>query len=74
MSKQVLHEIIKEIKESCYFSLITDSIPGTSHINKLAVVLRYVSLSDACDCERIIRLLRGVSHIAEALEEYSFLA
>lgn len=69
MSKQVLDEIIKEINQARYFALIIDSTPDASHCDQLAVVIRYVSLKDACASERLIRLLPRISHKAKGLEE-----
>lgn len=69
MSKRVLQEILKEIKQARYFSLIIDSTPDASHTDQLAVALRYVSLSKACANERLVQLLPNVSHKAIGMEE-----
>lgn len=69
MSNQVLHIIINEINQARYFALIIDSTPDASHSDQLAVVLRYVSLTDACATERLVKLLPRISHKSEGLEE-----
>jgi hypothetical protein len=69
MSKEVLKQILNEIKQARYFSLIIDSTPDVSHTDQLAVVLRYVSLPNACANERLIQLLPNVCHKSGSLEE-----
>lgn len=69
MGTKVLNQIIKEVNEAHYFSLIVDSTPDMSHTDQLAVVLRYVSLNDACAKERLVQLLPGVGHKAESLQQ-----
>lgn len=69
MGGLVFKQILKEVSDARYFSIIVDSTPDVSNIDQLAFVLRYVSLSDACPKERLIALLPAVSHKAEDLEE-----
>lgn len=68
MGSKVIRQIIKEINEAHYFSLIVDSTPDVSHTDQLAVVLRYVSLTDASAKERLVKLLPNIGHKAENLE------
>ncbi|KAG8336398.1 Protein unc-80 [Homalodisca vitripennis] len=55
-------------KQARYLSLIIDSTPDESHTDQLAVVLRYVSLPNACANERLIQLLPSVCHKSGSLD------
>ena len=41
MGNEVLLEIIKQLQETKYFSLILDSTPDRAHRDQFAVVVRY---------------------------------
>ena len=46
VSAKVQSEIIKEIQEAKYYSIIFDSTPDVSHKDQLTEIIRYVKLSD----------------------------
>lgn len=43
MANKVLNNIIENVKQAKYFSLIVDSTPDITHTDHLSVVLRYVN-------------------------------
>jgi len=56
MGDKVLKHIIEEIKNSKYFGMI-DSTPDITHIDQLAIVLRYVNC-DGQPVERFVKIPR----------------
>jgi len=64
MADKVLIVIVEEIKNAKYFGLIVDSTPDVTHIDQLAIVLRYVK-SDGQVIERFIKCIDIYSHNAE---------
>ncbi|XP_025421533.1 uncharacterized protein LOC112691485 [Sipha flava] len=66
MADKVLNVIVEEIKNAKYFGLIVDSTPDVTHIDQLAIVLRYVK-SDGQAIERFIKFIDIYSHNAEYL-------
>lgn len=67
MSDRVLKEIVKQIQQAKYFGLIVDSTPDISHIDQLAIVLRYVNQDEPV--ERFLKFIPIHSHSSEHLHE-----
>ena len=42
LGKKVKHLILEEIKAAKYFSILLDSTPNVSHIDQVALIVRYV--------------------------------
>jgi hypothetical protein len=68
MANYVREKIVKEIKEAVYFCLIVDSTPSISHVDELAVVIRYVSQHGE-PVERFLSFLPNVGHKGEQMEK-----
>lgn len=66
MGDKVLKHIIEEIKNSKYFGMIVDSTPDITHIDQLAIVLRYVNC-DGQPVERFVKFQDIYGHTAEYL-------
>lgn len=64
----VRSQIIGEIKEAKYFSIIVDSTPDVSHTDQLTVAFRYVN-SDGQPVERFVEFVPFTSHKAQSLED-----
>ena len=47
LGKKVKHLILEEIKASKYFSILLDSIPDVSHIDQMALIVRYVKVDSS---------------------------
>lgn len=75
MAKKVVHEMVNELKENKYFSLVVDSTPDVGHVDQLSIILRYVA-RDGSPVERFFKFLPRVGHKAKDLKEAvdSFLA
>ena len=67
MGNQVLAVIVKELQQSKYISLSIDSTPDISHIDQLAIVVRYIRMSDGEVVERFFTFIPIESHTGEAL-------
>jgi len=59
--------IIAEVKSSKYFSIIVDSTPDISHVDELALVLRYVPVDKVNAVERFLKFLPNVGHKAKEM-------
>lgn len=68
MGKTVSEEIVKEIVESKYFSIIVDSTPDVSHCDQLSFVIRYVN-RDGLPRERFLEFIRNTGHTGEELAD-----
>lgn len=66
MAEKVINHIIKDIKESKYYSISIDSTPDISHVDKLAFIIRYVK--NGVPVERFLEFLSNSGHKAEDLE------
>lgn len=66
MSHKVTEEILTEIKAAKYFSLVVDSTPDISHVDQLAVIIRYVT-KKGIPVERFLCFLPNIGHKAEGL-------
>ena len=44
LRKKVKHLILEEIKAAKYFSILLDTIPDASHIDQMALIVRYVKI------------------------------
>lgn len=66
MGDKVLKHIKEEIKNAKYFGMIVDSTPDITHIDQLAIVLRYVSC-DGQPVERFLKFQDIYGHTAEYL-------
>lgn len=62
VANKVRNEIIAEVKESKYFSIIVDSTPDVSHADELSFVLRYVPVNQSKAVERFLKFLPNVGH------------
>lgn len=60
--------ILDEIKCSKYFSIIVDSTPDISHVDELALIIRYVK-KDGTPVERFIQYIPNVGHKGKAMEQ-----
>ena len=47
LGKKVKHFILEEIKAPKYFSILLDSIPDVSHIDQMALIVRYVKVDSS---------------------------
>ena len=47
LGKKVKHLILEEIKAAKYFSILLDSIPDVSHIDQMALIVRYVKVDSS---------------------------
>ncbi len=68
LGSRVLQEIVKEVKESKYFSIIVDSTPDISHIDELSFIIWYVQ-KDGVPVEKFVGFLPNVGHKFEQLVE-----
>lgn len=68
MANQVTGQIIKEIKNARYYSIIVDSIPDVSHNDQLSLIIRYVS-ENGTPVERFICFLEKSGHKSEELAD-----
>uniref|UniRef100_A0A8C5E2Z2 TTF-type domain-containing protein n=1 Tax=Gouania willdenowi TaxID=441366 RepID=A0A8C5E2Z2_GOUWI len=69
MAKKVLHAIVKEVKDGKYFSIIVDSTPDITHVDQLALVIRYVLKKSGEPVERFLEFIPLHGHTAEHMEE-----
>ena len=47
LGKKVKHLILEEIKAVKYFSILLDSIPDVSHIDQIALIVKYVKVDSS---------------------------
>ena len=47
LGKKVKHLILEKIKAAKYFSILLDSIPDVSHIDQMALIVRYVKVDNS---------------------------
>ncbi|XP_063780940.1 zinc finger MYM-type protein 1-like [Pseudophryne corroboree] len=66
MGAKILDTIVHELKMAKYYSLIVDSTPDLSLVDRLAVVVRYVNKDGPV--ERFLRFVPIHSHTGEHLE------
>lgn len=64
MAERVTSDIVKQIQDAKYFSIIVDSSPDISHIDELAIIIRYVQ-ENGIVAERFLCFLPSVGHKAE---------
>lgn len=67
MGKQVLKEIVNEVKLAKYFSISVDSTPDLSHVDQLTFIIRYVK--DCVPVERFLKFIPIKEHKSEYLAE-----
>ena len=67
IASKIRDKIIDEVKCSKYFSIIVDSTPDVSHIDQLALILRYVPVNVATPVERFVKFLPNVGHKAKEM-------
>ena len=68
MARKVISEIVKEIQESKYFSIIVDSTPDITHKDQLSFIIRYVS-KEGTPKERFLRFIKNPVHTGKELAE-----
>lgn len=68
MAKKVTKEIIDQVKQAKYFSIIVDSTPDMSHVDQLSFVIRYVDKS-LRPVERFLTFIPIEQHTSEYLED-----
>jgi hypothetical protein len=77
MSNKMVKEIVQQVKKAKYYSIILDSTPDISHVDQLALVIRYVT-EEGTPIERFLRFFQNTGHkaaelsqtVQQALEEY----
>uniref|UniRef100_A0A0L8HQ46 Uncharacterized protein n=1 Tax=Octopus bimaculoides TaxID=37653 RepID=A0A0L8HQ46_OCTBM len=69
VAKNVLEEIVKEIKEAGYFSVLVDSTPDVSSVDQLTVFVRYVSPFDEISVEQLLTFIELKNHTGEGMDE-----
>ena len=47
LGKKVKHFILEQIEAAKYFSTLLDSTPDVSHINQMALIVRYVKVDSS---------------------------
>ena len=47
LGKKVKHFILEEIKAAKYFSILLDSTPDVSHIDQMALIVRYIKVNSS---------------------------
>ena len=47
LEKKVKHLILEEIKAAKYFSILLDSTPDVSHIDQMALIVRYIKVDSS---------------------------
>lgn len=62
MAEKTRTSILKDLKKAGYFSLSVDSTPDLSHVDQLAVIVRYVSPDDGFPIERFLTFLQLNDH------------
>ncbi|XP_039313486.1 uncharacterized protein LOC120359569 [Solenopsis invicta] len=67
MALKIRESILQDIKTAGYFSISVDSTPDLSHIDQLAVIIRYVSPDNGLPIERFLTYLDIKSHTGENL-------
>lgn len=68
MANQVTDQIIKEIKDARYYSIIVDSTTDILHKDQLSFIIRYVS-ENGTPVERFICFLENSGHKSEELAD-----
>lgn len=68
MANEVQKQLICEVKDALYFSLIVDSTPDISHIDQLTLILRFVQKNGDIK-ERFYGFIPIESHSAEYMEK-----
>lgn len=61
LADTVLQNILTEIKEAKYFSIVVDSTPDISHTDQLTVVIRYVN-REGSPIERFLQFIPNIGH------------
>jgi hypothetical protein len=64
MAEKVTREIVKQIIDAKYFSIIVDSSPDITHIDEFAIIIRYVQ-ENGTVVERFLCFLPSVGHKSE---------
>ncbi|KAK9679870.1 protein of unknown function (DUF4371) [Popillia japonica] len=64
MGENILKKILMEVLTAKYFSLIIDSTPDISHVDKLTIVIRYV-LPHGSPVERFLNFISNTGHKSE---------
>ncbi len=57
IAKKVLRAIVKEVKNDKYFSIIVDSTSDVTHVDQLAVIIRYVQEKSGEPVERFLEFI-----------------
>lgn len=70
MSEKVTQVIIKQLKSAKYYSITVDSTPDVSHVDQLALVLRYVL--GGVPVERFVTFVPNPGHKSEELANTVF--
>ena len=47
LEKKIKHLILEEIKAAKYFSILLDSTPDVSHVDQMAVIVRYIKVDSS---------------------------
>lgn len=71
MAREVLKNIVSEVKNAKYFSIIVDSTPDIAHIDQLSFVLRYVR-DNGQPVERFLLFIDNVGHKAKDVADAVF--
>ncbi|KAJ8670472.1 hypothetical protein QAD02_001731 [Eretmocerus hayati] len=61
MAAEVIEMVVRDIKDSLYYSVIVDSTPDIAHIDQLTFIIRCI-LSDGSPVERFIKFLPNIGH------------
>ncbi|XP_025417886.1 zinc finger MYM-type protein 1-like [Sipha flava] len=70
MGNKLLKMITKEVKCAKYFSIVVDSSRDTSHIDQLAIILRYVKIYDSVEVhERFLCVEPAVGHFGKNIAQ-----
>lgn len=67
IASKIRIKIFAEVKSSKHFSIIVDSTPDISHIDQLALVLRYVPVNSVTAVERFLKFFPNVGHKAKEM-------
>lgn len=67
LARSVMEEIVKQVKESKYFSISVDSTPDVTHTDQLTLIIRYYLLGKPQ--ERFVKFIDNVGHKSENMHK-----
>ncbi|XP_028394507.1 zinc finger MYM-type protein 1-like [Dendronephthya gigantea] len=68
MGKEVLSTVVEEVKLLIHYSVSVDSTPDVTHVNQLAVTIRYVKFTGPV--ERFLTILPMYGHTGAQIADY----